>query len=65
MSASECERYARSILNRIGGPTSEQYLTRIAKTMVPEDGGGWVAWSTRSVAMAEVFVGDNRVIVSA
>ena len=40
MSASECERYARAILDRIGGPTFEQYLVRITETMVPEDADG-------------------------
>ena len=40
LSASECERCARAILDRVGGPTFEQYLMRITETMVPEDGGG-------------------------
>ena len=40
MSANECERHARAILRRVGGPTFEQYLMRITETMVPEGGGG-------------------------
>ncbi len=40
MSADDCEHYARAILDRIGGPTFEQYLTRIAETMVPLDESG-------------------------
>ncbi len=40
MSADDCERYARAILDRIGGPTFEQYLMRIAETMIPKDGSG-------------------------
>jgi hypothetical protein len=39
MSAKDCERHARAILGRVGGPTFEQYLTRIVERMVPEDGG--------------------------
>ena len=38
MSADDCEHYARTILDRVGGPTFEQYLIRITETMVPEDG---------------------------
>ncbi len=40
MSADDCEHYARSILDRIGGPTFEQYLMRITETMVPLDESG-------------------------
>ena len=40
LSASECERYARAILDRVGGPTFEQYLMRITETMIPEAGNG-------------------------
>ena len=40
MPANECERHARAILRRVGGPTFEQYLMRITETMVPEGGGG-------------------------
>ena len=40
MSAQDCEHYARAILNRIGGPTFEQYLMRIVERMISEDGGG-------------------------
>ena len=40
MSADDCEHYARTILDRVGGPTFEQYLMRITETMVPEDGSG-------------------------
>jgi hypothetical protein len=39
MSAKDCERHARAILSRIGGPTLEQYLMRIVERMIPEDGG--------------------------
>lgn len=40
MSAENCERIARAILDRIGGPTFEHLLTRIVGTMVPRDGRG-------------------------
>ena len=40
MSAKDCERHARAILSRIGGPTFELYLMRIVERMVPEVGGG-------------------------
>ncbi len=40
MSADDCERYARAILDRVGGPTFEQYLMRITETMIPKDGSG-------------------------
>jgi hypothetical protein len=39
MSAKECETYTREMLDRIGGPSFEQLLTRIVETMVPTDGG--------------------------
>jgi hypothetical protein len=38
MSAKNCEQIVRAILDRIGGPTFEQLLTRIVATMVPKDG---------------------------
>jgi hypothetical protein len=38
MSAKNCEQIVRAILDRIGGPTFEQLLTRIVATMVPMDG---------------------------
>jgi hypothetical protein len=37
MSADDCEHHARAILDRIGGPTFEQYVMRIMETMIPED----------------------------
>ncbi len=40
MPADDCEHYARAILDRIDGPTFEQYLMRITETMIPEDGSG-------------------------
>ena len=40
LSADDCERYARAILDRIGGPTFEQYLMRITETLIPKDGNG-------------------------
>lgn len=40
MSAENCEKIARAILDRIGGPTFEHLLTRIVETMVPRDGRG-------------------------
>jgi hypothetical protein len=40
MSAKECERYARAILGRVGGPSFDQLLMRIVETMVPKDGSG-------------------------
>ena len=40
MSAKNCEQIVRAILDRIGGPTFEQLLTRIVGTMVPRDGRG-------------------------
>jgi hypothetical protein len=40
LSVAECERIARLILERTGGPRFERYLKRIAETMVPVDGSG-------------------------
>jgi len=40
MSAKNCEQIVRAILDRIGGPTFEELLTRIVGTMVPRDGRG-------------------------
>ena len=40
MSAKNCEKIARAILDRIGGPSFEQLLMRIVETMVPRDGRG-------------------------
>ncbi len=40
MPADDCEHYARANLDRIDGPTFEQYLMRITETMTPEDGSG-------------------------
>ena len=40
MSAKNCEKIARVILDRIGGPSFEQLLMRIVETMVPRDGRG-------------------------
>ena len=40
MSAKNCEQIVRAILDRIGGPTFEQLLTRIVGAMVPRDGRG-------------------------
>ena len=40
MSAKDCERYARAILGRVGGPSFDQLLMRIVETMVPKDGSG-------------------------
>jgi len=40
MSAKNCEQIVRAILDRIGGPTFDQLLTRIVGTMVPRDGRG-------------------------
>jgi len=40
MSANNCERYARAILGRIGGPSFAQLSMRIVETMVPRDGHG-------------------------
>ena len=40
MSAKNCERIVRAILDRIGGPTFEQLLARIVETMIPRDGRG-------------------------
>jgi hypothetical protein len=40
LSAKNCEQIVRAILDRIGGPTFEQLLTRIVGTMVPRDGRG-------------------------
>ena len=38
MSANNCERYARAILGRIGGPSFEQVMMRIVETAVQKDG---------------------------
>ena len=38
MSDRDCEKYAREILNYVGGPTFEDYLARIIETMIPNDG---------------------------
>lgn len=40
MSAKNCEKIARAMLDRIGGPSFEQLLMRIVETMVPRDGRG-------------------------
>lgn len=40
MSAKNCEQIVRAILDRLGGPTFEELLTRIVGTMVPRDGRG-------------------------
>jgi hypothetical protein len=40
MSAKNCEKIARAILDRIGGPSFEQLLMRIVETMLPRDGRG-------------------------
>ena len=40
MSAYDCEQYARAILDKIGGPTFDQFLMRIVETMIPDDGSG-------------------------
>jgi hypothetical protein len=40
MSAKNCEQIVRAILDRIGGPSFEQFLMRIVETMVPRDGRG-------------------------
>jgi hypothetical protein len=39
MSANNCERYARTILGRIGGPSFEQVMMRIVETATQKDGG--------------------------
>jgi hypothetical protein len=39
LSANNCERYARAILGRIGGPSFEQLMIRIIQTAAPKDGG--------------------------
>jgi hypothetical protein len=39
LSASNCERYARAVLGRIGGPSFEQLMIRILQTAAPKDGG--------------------------
>ena len=38
LSANNCERYARAILGRIGGPSFEQLMVRIIQTAAPKDG---------------------------
>jgi hypothetical protein len=38
MSADDCEKYARSMLDHVGGPSFEAYLSRIINTMLPDDG---------------------------
>ncbi len=40
MSARQCEQLARELLDELGGPTFEKYLTVIAETMAPPDGSG-------------------------
>ncbi len=45
MSADECEQHGRAILDRIGGPTFEQYLMRIVETIVPDGGSRPLATS--------------------
>jgi hypothetical protein len=40
MSAKDCELYMRAILDRVGGPTFEQYLIRLMARMIPSDGSG-------------------------
>jgi hypothetical protein len=36
LSANNCERYARAILGRIGGPSFEQLMIRIIQTAAPK-----------------------------
>jgi hypothetical protein len=38
MSADDCERYARAVLAHVGGPSFEAYLSRVVRTMIPDDG---------------------------
>jgi hypothetical protein len=38
MSADDCEKYARAILTHVDGPSFETYLSRILRTMIPDDG---------------------------
>jgi hypothetical protein len=38
MSADDCEKHARAVLAHVGGPSFEAYLSRILRTMVPDDG---------------------------
>jgi hypothetical protein len=38
MSADECEKYARAVLAHVGGSSFEAYLSRILRTMLPDDG---------------------------
>src|SRR5918912_3713787 len=38
MSADDCEKYARAVLSHVGGPSFEAYLSRILRTMIPDDG---------------------------
>ena len=40
MSADDCEQYAQTILERIGGPSFDQFLMRIVETMIPDNGSG-------------------------
>jgi hypothetical protein len=37
MSADDCEKYARFMLDEIGGASFDEYLQRIVVTMMPED----------------------------
>ena len=39
LSVAQCERAARGILDRVGGPRFERYLQGIAETMACPDGG--------------------------
>jgi hypothetical protein len=38
MSASDCEKYAKTVLIHVGGPSFEAYLSRILGTTIPDDG---------------------------
>jgi hypothetical protein len=40
MPPKDCEKYAKAILARVGGPSFEQLLMRIVETAVPKDGIG-------------------------
>ena len=40
MSDRDCERYVQAILDRVGGPSFDQYIGRLVSAMTPSDGSG-------------------------
>jgi hypothetical protein len=55
LSADSCERYARAILGRIGGPSFEQLMMRIVETAWKERGHPPINSDAYYFAVSELF----------